>query len=153
MGLVHRGSQVFGSGMAAWLSKAVLWMVVGLLSVLFAPEQTVNAAHGHAITPYNCGVAFGMAIALAVCDGILMLVIGGILVAIARRRMTWRGALLAGAIMGGIMGWLATAVEGTGPWGLTVAGLVLVIELAGAAVGVGVWRRMQPPATDAAKVF
>ena len=148
-----RWGQVFGSGFSAWLSKAVLWFVVGLLSVLFAPGQTLSVARGHAITPYNSGVAFGMAIALAICDGILMLVIGGILVAIARRRMTWRGALVAGAIMSGIMSPLATSMEGGGPWGLTVAGLVLVIELAGAAVGVVVWRRMQPPATDAAKVF
>ena len=151
-----RWQQVFGSGISAWLVKAVLWVAVGFAVVRLVPAQMVPGSTGHDIGVLNTTLAVVMAFIMAFADGVLMLVIGGILVAMVRRKqMTWRDGLAAGAMQALLLGGGFAGIDGfgpLGPWGLVAMGVVAAIELTGAAVGVVVWRKMQRD-TDVTKAF
>ena len=146
-----RWGQVFGSGISAWLVKAVLWVAVGFAAMGSVAGAAGPGAVGH--DAFNTGIALVIGGVLAFVDGILMLVIGGILVAIVRRgRMTWRSGLLAGAVQGGLLAGWAVVSEHYSRFGLITAAVLMAVELVGAVVGVWVWRAMQRD-TDVTQAF
>ncbi len=154
-----RWGQVFGSGFSAWLVKAVLWIVLVFAAMWFVPAGMGPDAQPpgtpvHDVSGFDTGLAIVMAFIVTFADGVLMLVIGGILVAIVQhRRMTWRDGLAAGLMQALLLAWPAAGLDGFALWGRVAAVLVVLVELSGAAVGVVVWRRMQRPVMPAEGVF
>ena len=149
-----RWQQVFGSGVAAWLVKLLFWVVVVFVALWFVPPGLGPGAGGpdaqplgtpgHDIGGLDIGLGVVMTFIVAFVDGVLMLVIGGLLVSVVQhRRLLWRDGMMAGLVQGLLLGWWAAGIDGFGRGGFVAAGAVVAIELIGAAVGVVVWRRMQ----------
>ncbi len=153
-----RWQQVFGSGAAAWLVKLLFWVVVVFVALWFVPpgmgpDAQALGTPAHDIGGLDIGLGVVMTFILAFVDGVLMLVIGGLLVSVVQhRRLLWRDGMVAGLVQGLLLGWWAAGIDGFGRWGFVAAGMVVAIELAGAAVGVVVWRRMQRD-SDVTKAF